>query len=68
MGFAFFIQHLDARIKEFALLLIIDEISIVKLDGICPGIAGNLIHFQVVLGDGKPIFPLRLGGHNENGQ
>jgi len=66
MAFTLFIQNLDANVKKFRLLLIIDEISVVKLNGIRPRIVGDLLHLQVVLGNGLPVFFLRLRGRNEN--
>ena len=66
MAFPFFIQHLDASVKEFRLFLIIDEISVVKLDSICPGIARDLLEFEVMLGDWQPVFFLGVSGRHEN--
>src|ERR1051326_8392632 len=53
---AFVIQHLDAPVKKFGVLLVIDIVGIVKLDG---GRSGNSRHgaqTQVLLRDGKPVF------------
>ena len=41
MTLPFFIQHLDASVKKFRLVLVIDEIRIVKLDSIRPGLPGT---------------------------
>ena len=68
VALALFIQYLNANIEKFRLFLIIDEISIVKLNGVCPGIARDLLYLQIVLGNGLPVFFLRLRGRNENRQ
>ena len=68
MALAFFIQDLDANVKKLGLFLIIDEIGLIELDGIRARIARDRLHVQILLGNGLPIFFLRLGGHDKNCQ
>jgi hypothetical protein len=58
MTVALFIQDLDPLVKELRLLLIINEIGIIKLNCIGTRIVGHLLEIEVLLGNGKPVFLL----------
>src|SRR5579859_8048220 len=56
---ALVIEHLDAAIEEFCLLLIVNVVGVVKLDGGSARDARRRRQPQVLLRDGKPVLLLR---------
>jgi hypothetical protein len=64
--FALFVQYFNAVIEKFCLLFIVDEIGIVKLNSIRTWTTRNLLEFQVLRGNRKPIFLLGTSRHYGN--